>query len=202
VTVPAAVAAYVEELVAGMAVAVDLDAVYVVGSGAYGGFERGRSDVDVVAVVPRPLSLSEKRALVAAAEAVPSPGRKLELVVYARGSERYELNLNTGELVSFDPDEEPNGFWFVLDRAIAQEHAVPVVGPPWDEIFAPLPREDVVAALRDSLDYHERKEPMTLNSLLNACRAWRWVENGDWISKPEAARWFRRRVRAALEEAA
>ena len=92
--------------------------------------------------------------------------------------------------------------WFVLDRAIAEEHAVSVFGPRWQELFAPVPREDIVAALRDSLDYNAREEPLAANSLLNnTCGAWRWVETDEWVSKPEAARWFRRRVRSVLEGA-
>jgi predicted nucleotidyltransferase len=202
VTVPAEVATYLDELVERLRAVVEVEAAYALGSVAYGAYERGRSDVDVVVVVPRPLSLDQKRALVGAAESIPPVGRKLELVVYARDSDAYEVNLNTGELVSFDPEEEPNGFWFVLDRAIGAEHALRIVGPPWDEVFEPVSRAEIAAALRASLDYHEREEPLTANSLLNACRSWRWAETGEWVSKPEAAQWLRQRVRDALGEAA
>jgi Domain of unknown function (DUF4111) len=195
-----ALAAYTDELVARIAGAVQLEAAYLVGSGSYGGFEPGVSDVDVVAVVPRTLGLEEKRALVVAAEAVPCPGRKLELVVYAAGRDEYELNLNTGERMSFDPSEDPS-FWFVLDRAIAAEHAIALLGPPWTEVFAPVERDAILGALDASLDWHEREEPLEANAVLNACRAWRWLEDGVWSSKPEAAAWLRRRVRNAIEAA-
>lgn len=46
----------------------------------------------------------------------------LEIVVYARGAERHELNVNTGELVHLDPDDDP-AFWFVLDRSVAEQHS-------------------------------------------------------------------------------
>jgi predicted nucleotidyltransferase len=200
VTIQPELAPYLDELVERIGGVVDLEAAYVVGSGATGTFDPYRSDVDVVVVVPRSLSDDEKRAIVEAAEGVHPPGRKLELVVYARGSSRYELNLNTGELVSFDAagDQE---FWFVLDRAAAEQHAVPLAGPPWDEVFEPVEREEVLDALAASLDWHEAEEPLTASSVLNTSRAWQWLETGAWVSKPETARWLRSRVRDAIEAA-
>jgi predicted nucleotidyltransferase len=200
VTIQPELAPYLAELVGRIGAAVDLEAAYVVGSGATGAFDPTRSDVDVVAVVPRPLSEEEKRAVVEAAEALPPPGRKLELVVYARGSTRYEVNLNTGQLVSFDPADDPE-FWFVLDRAAAEQHSVPLAGPRWDEVFQPVARQDVLDALAASLDWHEAEEPLTASSLLNTSRAWQWLETGAWVSKPETARWLRGRVREAIEAA-
>lgn len=193
-------ALYLDELVERVGGVVELDAAYVVGSGATGAFDSARSDVDVVVVVPRPLSDDEKRAVVDAASGLQPPGRKLELVVYARGSTSYELNLNTGDLVSFDPAGDPE-FWFVLDRAAAEQHAVPLTGPPWHEVFEPVAREDVLAALAASLDWHEAEEPVTASSVLNTSRSWQWLETGAWVSKPETARWLRGRVREAIEAA-
>jgi predicted nucleotidyltransferase len=200
VTPQPTLAAYTDELVARIADVVEVVAAYLLGSGAYGGFEAGVSDVDVVAVAARALTRDEKDAVVAAAEAVPCPGRKLELVVYAAGHDEYELNLNTGERVSFDPAGDP-GFWSVLDRAIAAEHAVTLVGPPWNDVFAPVDRGAILDALDASLDWHEREEPHAASGVLNACRAWRWVEEERWSSKPEAATWLRGKVRGAIEAA-
>jgi predicted nucleotidyltransferase len=200
VTIQLELAPYLDELVERIGGVVDVDAAYVLGSGATGTFDRTRSDVDVVVVVPRPLSEEEKRAIVDAVEGLRPPGRKLELVVYARGSTTYELNLNTGELVSFDPASDPE-FWFVLDRAAAEQQAVALAGPPWDEVFEPVARDDVLDALAASLDWHEAEEPLTASSILNTSRAWQWLETGAWVSKPETARWLRGRVREAIEAA-
>jgi hypothetical protein len=131
---------------------------------------------------------------------LPAPGRKLELVVYPRGGDDWEINLNTGEHVSFDPADEP-AFWFVLDRAIAEQHAVPLLGPAWGDLFEPVSRDTVVEALAQALDWQEREEPASRSSVLNAVRAWAWVETGEWLDKAAAASWLRDRVRAALEDA-
>lgn len=191
VEVPAPVATYLERLVDAISGVAELDAAYLLGSAALGAYLEGSSDLDVVAVTSRPLSLDERRRLADAAEAIPCPARKLELVVYPRGSEEWEINLNTGEHVSFDPADE-HAFWFVLDRAIAEQHAVPLVGPRWAESFPPVERDAVLDALEQALDVVESP---------NVVRAWAWVETGDWLSKRAADEWLRDRVRAAIEAA-
>lgn len=200
VAVPPELGPYLERLVAAARSVADLDAVYLGGSAALGAYQPGASDVDVVMVTARSLSLPERQALAAAAEAVPCPARKLELVVYPRGSGAWEINLNTGEHVSFDPSEEP-AFWFVLDRAAAERHALPLHGPPWRELFEPVPRDDVLSALVESLRWHEENQPASRDAVLNAVRAWRWLESGEWGTKPEAARWLIERVREDVEAA-
>jgi predicted nucleotidyltransferase len=191
VEVPTQLATYLDRLVAAMSAVVELDAVYLLGSAALGAYEQGSSDVDVVAVSSRSLTPDERRALAEAAEAVPCPARKLELVVYPRGSDEWEINLNTGEHVSFDPAEEP-GFWFVIDRAIAEQHAVPLLGPPWSGAFEPVPREALLDALDQSLE---------IVGAPNIARAWVWLETGEWVSKPAAESWLREHVRAEIEAA-
>jgi hypothetical protein len=189
--VPTELRTYLDELIAAMASAAELEAVYLIGSAALGSYEHGPSDVDVIAVTSRSLSLEERRALADAAAAIPCPARKLELVVYPRGSTTWEINLNTPDHATFDTADEP-AFWFVIDRAIAEEHVIPLLGPPWCELFDPVPREEVLDALDESLD--------TIGAL-NQARAWAWVEDGEWLSKPDAQRWLRDRVRAAIEAA-
>ena len=180
-TVPPELEAYLDELVGRLAAVVELDAVYLFGSAAQGAYEHGRSDVDVIAVTTRPSTQAEKEALARAAESLPCPARKLELVVYARGAERHELNVNTGELVHFSPDDDP-AFWFVIDRSIAEQHSIPLLGPPWREMFEPVPREAVEAALEEGVAFH--RDPDVAR--LAAARARIWRETGQWVSKREA----------------
>jgi predicted nucleotidyltransferase len=201
---PASVAGYLDELVSVLHQRTALVAAYLLGSAAHGGYEQGRSDVDVTAVVARGLSLDEKQALVAAVEAVECPARKLELVVYsqeeaARENPRFELNLNTGERVAFAPGEE-SPHWFTLDRAVGEQHAVALRGPAWSEVFAPVPRVQLFEAFETALDWQERDDPLGRSSVLNACRIWVWLETGEVVTKEEAAAWLRGRVREQLEE--
>lgn len=176
-----------------------VEAAYAIGSAATGGFEPGSSDLDIVVVLRGAPSREKLAALAEALHAVDvSPARGLEVVAYAGG--QVVLNVNTGpgmtEHVGFSGDDP--AFWFVLDRAIAEEHAVVLVGPPWAECFAPVPLDDVLAALRESLDWHDAAEPASRNAVLNAVRTWRWLETDDWVSKPEAFAWLTARLRSRL----
>jgi hypothetical protein len=210
VTIPVELTPYLDAVVENTGEVVDLEAAYVIGSVASGGFESGRSDLDVYAVTRQPLEDATKRELVERIEALDCPARKLEFVVYSREeaatpNPRFELNLNTGEHVAFTPDTglpTESACWYVLDRAAAQRHAVPLVGPPWSELFAPVARAQVLDAIEESLEWQEEHDPIGRSAVLNALRSWHWLETDNWISKPEAADWLRRRVRDALEEAA
>jgi hypothetical protein len=187
------------------AVGEDAVAAYAVGSVALGAFVPEESDLDVVAVVELPLSRAQKEALVERVRAVDvSPARGLELVVWALGREAFELNLNTGpgmtEHVAYGPEGEPF-HWFPLAQSMAEQAAIPLAGPPWAEVFPPVARNEVLAALVASLEWHEQHEPGSANAVRNACRAWYWVETGRWTSKPAAASWLVERVRAVVVEA-
>lgn len=202
VAIPAALRDYLDTLAAVLGETTRVEAVYLVGSAALGAFEDGRSDVDVVAVTEQDLSGDERLALVRAVEALPVPARKLELVVYSRSGAaaadpRWQINLNTGDHFTFDPrDESPH--WFVIDRAIAEQHAVPLHGPPWRELFAPVNRERVLEAIHQSLEWQEAEDPAGADSVANNVRAWHWLETAEWVSKREAARWLRELIRSRL----
>jgi hypothetical protein len=155
---------------------------FVIGSGAAGGFDPGTSDVDLVVVVDGPPR--DRQALVAEVAALPSPVRYLELVVYVQGRRPgdFELNLNHGVE---RPDAEP--FWFVLDAALAQEHAVPVWGErPWSEFFEPVGPEEIHEAMQASLVWAGRQRPEDEFARQQAARARHYLEHGEWITKKEA----------------
>ena len=201
VEIPPALRGYLDELVATLHAAAAVDAVYLVGSAAYGAFD-DRSDVDVVAVTEAELADAERVALVRAVEALAVPARKLELVVYSRAGAtapepHWQINLNTGEHYTFDPrDESPH--WFVIDRAIAEQRAVPLYGPPWHEVFVPVSRERVLESIEQSLAWQEAEDPTGADSVLNNLRAWHWLETGEWVSKREAAAALREKLRSLL----
>ena len=90
--------------------------------------------------------------------------------------------------LSFDPASEPS-HWFVLDISIVREYGLPLVGPPAGEVFAPIPRPWVLDALENSLGWHAGHETLLHYSVLNACRSWRYAEEGVMSSKDDAAVW-------------
>ena len=192
---PAPVREFLDELVATLTAAVDLEAVYLHGSAARGAFDPRTSDLDVYAVTASKLTEGEKRELAERVGRLQVPAQKLELVVYSReeaATEEPSYELNTG-----DPDV--SDFWFVLDRAAAEQTAVALVGPPWSDVFAPVPRERILQALAESLEWQERNDPSGAGSMVNVMRALHWLETGTWTSKPAVAAWLREHVRETLE---
>ena len=173
--------AFVEDVVGAIEEHVPIVEAYLVGSGAAGAFDPATSDVDLVVVVERPLG-SARRAVVERVGAIRCPVRDLELVLYVEGAEPsdVELNLNHGE-----ERPEAEAFWFVLDAALAAKHALPLRnGIPWGRLFEPVPDERVREAVRESLEWSERRGDHFAR--VHAARARHYLEHGEWISKAEA----------------
>jgi hypothetical protein len=175
-----------------------LIAAWQVGSGALGDFDPARSDVDVQAVTHARLERGDLESLAAALSDVPCPVRGLEFVLYARedlGQARFSLNLNTGPGMDhhegYDPDAEER-FWFVLDLAIAREHAAPLTGPHPRTLLPVLPRAMLVTAHRESLVWWRDYDGS--QAIIAACRAWAWADEERWLSKGDAAAWAAARL--------
>jgi Nucleotidyltransferase domain len=197
------IAAYGRELVERLRQALgdELVGVYAGGSLALGDYEHGRSDIDVAAVVRRPLDRGRKEEIVAAVrhEALACPGRGLELVVYTEDAARrsgvdpgFELNLNTGTGMAFRADLEPGEeetHWFAVDRSILAGHGVALFGPPARAIFAPIERQALLAVLGEGLRWWGAAAPANPDAVLNASRSLHFAVTRRWTSKRRAAAW-------------
>lgn len=175
--------------------------VYLFGSAGYGDYQPGISDLDVQAVVTKPLDAQESRKIAMALShaRLPCPAKRLELVCYAQAAVKpacrwpqFELNFNTGrdmeDHLSLDPSEEAR-HWFLLDIAIGRELGCSLVGPAPEQVFAPIPRLWQLEGIADSLIWHTEHELTSANSVLNACRGWRYAVTGVWGSKRTGAEW-------------
>jgi hypothetical protein len=164
-----------------------------------GAFDPKTSDLDVIVVVDRPLTVSDWDAVVdqCSHESLPVPARKLELVAYTRPqvaaprrSQGWELNFHTGPGVrhaGHDPMAE-SWHWFVLDLAQARDHAITLHGEPARDVIGEVPEALVQDALAASLTWYELHEPGP-QLMIAAARAWRWNAEKRWSSKPEAWAW-------------
>ncbi|KAF6767581.1 protein of unknown function DUF4111 [Kalmanozyma brasiliensis GHG001] len=202
-SLPEEVDAYLAELVKRLQdlLADRLVGIYLFGSASYDACEHGRSDLDVQAVVKDPLDAADKQAIVdrLTHKALPCPATKLEFVVYAQSTvhpanrhPRFELNLNTGsrqaDHVSFDPANE-SSHWFLLDIALGRQLGRSLFGLLTRDAFAAIPRRWILEAIADSLKWHQANELASPNSVLNACRGWRYAVTGSFSSKVEGADW-------------
>ncbi|KAA1428759.1 aminoglycoside adenylyltransferase domain-containing protein [Nocardioides antri] len=183
----------------------DLVGVYFVGSVALGGYVPGESDVDIAAVSSSALGDAQKQSVASAIVDVSGacPARGVEFTLYRRDAAAspptgadFELNVSGGPRmptdIHLDAGAEP-GFWYVLDRAIAHRSGVAISGPPARTIFVDVPRARLLEAMYESMVWHRAHENATLYSVLNACRAWRFVEEDVLGSKLEGASWARDR---------
>ncbi|MBA2643727.1 MAG: DUF4111 domain-containing protein [Actinobacteria bacterium] len=185
----------------------ELVGVYAGGSFALGGYDPRRSDLDVAAVCRGPRSVESKVEIGGALrhESLPCPARGLELVVYTEAVVReqtlaagYELDLNSGRAMPFRLSVAPDDaarHWYVIDRAIIRERGLTLEGPPAREVFAPFERETLLTMLSESVAWHTANADARLDdTVLNGCRAWRYVEERVWSSKVEAGSWARQRA--------
>jgi hypothetical protein len=208
-SLPDAETAYLERIVAILQQHLGdrLVGVYLFGSGAYGDYVPGVSDLDVQAVVAKAMPKQERRHLARALShaVLPCPARRLEFVCYARSAidpatqhPRFDMNFNTGageaDHLSLDPDEEPS-HWFLTDIAVARDKGQALIGPPPGQVFAPIPRSWRLEAIADGLVWHRDHEPTSANTVLNACRGWQYAVTGTSGSKQAGGTWARRHVR-------
>jgi predicted nucleotidyltransferase len=176
--IDAEVDVYVTAVVDAVESVASVAGAYVLGSALVGGFDPDRSDLDMVAVVDRPLAVSEKQAVSDSLDALPAPVRKLELVVYAAGAKPpgYVLNYPDGDV------ERP--FWFILDAAIAQQRAQPVRGRPWRELLEPVTQAEMHSAAEELLRWAEERNDELARP--HAARARHYLQHGEWIAKDDA----------------
>ncbi len=195
--------AYLEELVERVreVTGEGLFGVYAGGSWALGGYEHGRSDLDVTVVVREPLVDQTADALVSSLrhENFPCPARGLELVVYTvtfvgtpSTEPGFELNLNTGAGVAFRADRAPQPgerHWFAIDRSVLAGHGIALAGPPASDVFAAVAPDELRPVLADVLRWYEREAPGSEDAVLNAGRSLRFVRQGVWLPKPGLRSW-------------
>ena len=162
---------------------VDVLDSFVLGSGLVGGYRPGESDLDLVVVVDAPLRGEARRRAIERIAALDLPGRRLELVVYVRGQQPpdFDLNLEVDDDGAREaPDELDH--WFVIDAGMAQERI-----SAWTDYFEPVPEDRLREAVAASLAWSEEQPDLEF-ARLNAARARHYLEHGEWLSKQEVKR--------------
>jgi hypothetical protein len=207
VALPPEVSRYLDRLVGELRLVLGdrLSGVYALGSLALGDFRPCRSDIDVYAVVDRPLDEDVKLSVAAACRhrRLPCPARKLEMVLVcaavaaaAGAAPDWELNLNTGEgrpdHAGLDPAAEPR-HWFVVDLAVAHQCGLTLFGPPPQELIAAPDPADVRAAQLDVVAWYVRHGEED-EAAAAACRAWHWRDTGLFVPKRRAIEWAARQI--------
>ncbi|HET7812766.1 MAG TPA: aminoglycoside adenylyltransferase domain-containing protein [Candidatus Baltobacteraceae bacterium] len=181
--------------------------VYVHGSLATGVFRRERSDIDLLAVVRRPMDTAERAALartiVRLSDARPVQG-DIEITVMAERDARsfeyptpYELQYSAAyheafRRGSFDFAAQHVSNQLAVDILETRERGFVLFGPPPADLFAFVPWHAYIASLREDFDWGTRHIiDAPVYSILNACRVLHGVSSlqPSVLNKDEAARW-------------
>lgn len=180
--------------------------IYLHGSVATGEDVPGKSDADLIAVCGRPLPERVRdglRDLLTTSAPLPGlPAVDLgvltaRVAAHPERPVRWELMVRgkcAGDrLVVTNLGGYPGD---LLDVELARQHGVALVGPKPRTVFAPVPAAWVLEAcaeeLRTWVGFCHYNDPSS--GVLNACRAWRYAEEGVLSSKAEGGQWARSRT--------
>lgn len=179
--------------------------VYLHGSAVLGDFSEECSDIDLVAVSARPLSWEEKRSISEhlSQKSLQCPARGLEFHVVEKDSiapsdaPAYELHVATS--TAGNPDRVVDGHGgtgdpdLVMHFAVLREYGRALVGPKSGDVFPRIPRPMLLRAFSGELDW-AAENALPSYQVLNACRAWRFLDEGVLCSKTAGGEWARERV--------
>ncbi|SCB42810.1 aminoglycoside adenylyltransferase family protein [Rhizobium multihospitium] len=198
-----------------------LRAVYLHGSAVAGGL-RPQSDVDVLAIIDRPMTDSMRKRLLAHLLAVsgrhpvrPGAPRCIELMVFLKDHLAAPPFPACSEFVygewlrdSFEAGGFPEPLCdpdITLVLAQARQQALTLFGRGPGDLLAEIPAEDIGRALREALpallaNLHGDER----NVLLTLARMWRTAATGEFVSKDIAADWVMQRpseqaIRTAMQ---
>jgi streptomycin 3"-adenylyltransferase len=172
---------------------------YLHGSAVLGGFNPRRSDLDVLVVVKAKLSADEKRVLgdELSSRSLPVPAETLELSVvtldsvrHPTGAPQYELHINTRDEKAADGRGKTDPDLILHFPIARQSGRLLGAGLPPAQVFAPVPRDLVLAGMIEELrDAVEGEIAAPEYLILNACRNLAYASDGIFYSKIGGGEW-------------
>ena len=189
----------------------DLVGLYLHGSSVMGCFDPRKSDIDMIAVVERPLSDPVKREyldMVVEYNAM-GPAKGIEISAVLRSvcdpfvyPTPYELHFSAGHLKWYreDPDDyirrmKGDDKDLAAHFTIITKRGKCLYGAPIGEVFAEVPKRDYMDSLR--YDVEGAAEGIAENTMyltLNLARVLAYKEEGLVLSKKEGGEWALRRM--------
>ncbi len=179
--------------------------VYLYGSAVMGGL-CSQSDVDILAVVHQNLSEGMRRKLTQAFMVISgeigntNAVRPLEITIINQNNvvpwhfpPRYEFLYGEWLRTHFEngnipqPTIDPD---LAILLAQARENSISLTGPGLSDILEPVPMDDIVKAIQESLPtLLANTKGDERNIILTLARMWFTMENGEIVSKDMAAEW-------------
>ena len=182
----------------------ELYGVYLHGSAAFGHFIAASSDLDLLIVVKRDSHLDKNLYDHLVRMSQPAEVLGLELSVLTRDDVlarslarpfRSHFWISTDEQRFVNGADHPGDSDLVLHFAVCNSNGIAILGPPASEAFPAPERREILEALVGELE-GAKDNGGWINAVLNATRAWRYVEESVMSSKLSGWLWARERVPA------
>lgn len=183
----------------------NLIGLYQTGSGSLDNYTEGKSDLDVIGVVKKPISKEDKDVLANELDHknFPCPAKGLDLIICTKeavsnvkSEPNYELWFSTGGSWNCEGWEEGKNKEIVIFIELCHHNGKILFGKNPKKLFSQVKREWLMDALLKELHWHQTKildpfhDPLGMSSVLNACRILAFAKNGNLISKSEGGEWF------------
>lgn len=174
---------------------------YLHGSASLGGFDPDRSDLDVLVIVGLRPSDEVARRVGERLLGLPCPATALELSIVTAeqaqsgGSDTdYVVHVDSAgpRVVLGNGSSDAD---LILHYAVCRDAAIGLgESPPAEQLVAEVPRRLVLDQLAAEIDWALREHPPPEYVVLNACRALRFVETGELVSKVDGGVWVLRQA--------
>lgn len=176
-----------------------LTGVYLHGSEVLGGYNPGRSDLDILIVTSSAISSAQKAALANALsqENLPCPAVGLEMSVvlesvcqYPTEAPIFEAHMTTAptDCKFINGQDHGGDADLVLHFLVARAHGRVLAGKPVEDVFGAIDQSLVRVQLARELTWARDGAPLEY-AILNACRAWAWLEDALVLGKVDGGRW-------------
>jgi len=185
--------------------------IYLHGSLAMGCFNPQHSDLDLLVVTQRSLTVAEKRRAIALLLQHSSAPHPVEISFLRRSDLRpwryptpFDLHYGEDWRDRFTRDLA-SGAWrhwnargqprrrdpdLAAHVTVLRARGRVLLGPPIAEVFPPVPREHYLASIRSDLVWaRERLAENPVYAILNSCRVYSYVREGRIASKAEGGEW-------------
>lgn len=178
--------------------------LYLGGSLAVGDFDSRISDIDLVAALAAEVDDREFVDLQAMHDAVAGRHSEWDGRIEVRYASVATLNAPAagGQIISISPGEPFNRRWsdfrWLIDWYVVREKGITLFGSPPKEIIEPIPQSEFVRSVKANVEswgewiggMHRRKAQAY--AILAMCRALYACQQGDQLSKKQAALWAQR----------
>lgn len=197
-----------------------LRGVYLHGSACLGAFRPGRSDLDLLIVVTRPLSAEERFRLMCAFLSLHRQPAPIEASILQLDDLKawkhpapYQFHFSEFWRKRYEALEarEDYSFWTFQEERhdpdlachvkLAREYGIALCGPPPGQVFPSVPEEHVMDSLHnDARDAIRGAKLYDAHAILTLARVWSYMELRSFLSKSEAAQWAIQKLGPGTEQ--